>query len=278
MTIGTYRISFQILCDGSAFDSEYWLVDFYLRKMQPISAHWSLGAGERNDKGSDRYFARTIAYGMPGGYLGGWRQPFDKYSIRSYFMVQQLQSFYGKALIKSIQYADSKGRLWEVSEAIASKSHRRSQLKLEYDNGLEIWVNGSKEENWKTPYADLPPSGYYAKLQAENLEVFSANQDGKRGDFVRSPAYDFIDGRGIWLITPVGATNGQLIIIKKEDGSRELIPYGTEKFAIALDRVPDSTIALDLDRNEIGNTSGELRNGLYYIQPITGAVSYQLKF
>lgn len=265
-------------CDGSALDDKYWLVDFYLRKMQPISCHWSLGMGERNDEGADRYFARTIAYGMPGGYLGGWRQPFDAYSIRSYFMIQQLQSRYCKALIKDIQYGDKEGKLLDVSTAIAAGAHYRSQLKLEYDDGLEIWVNGSKEEHWQTPHADLPPSGYYAKLPSGELEVFSAIKNGKRGDYVISPAYDFIDGRGTWLETTFGATDKQLIILKKEDGSLELIPYETEKFAIAVDKEPEAVIALDDEGMEIGKAKGELREGLYHIQPFTGAVSYRVEF
>jgi hypothetical protein len=264
-------------CDGSRFDNRYWLVDFYLRKMQPISAHWSLGMGERNDEGADRYFARTIAYGMPGGYLGGWRQPFDLYSIRGYFLIQQLQSYYGKALIKSIRYANKKGELLEVSAAIAEGAHRRMQLKLVYDNGLEIWVNGSKEENWKTPFAELPPSGYYAKLPDRELEVFSALKDGKRGDYVHSPAYDFMDGRGQWIETPQGGTDGQLIVLKKNDGSLEVIPYGAEKFAIALNKEPESLVALDEDYNEIGQAKWKFVGGMYYIQPVEGAFSYMIK-
>jgi hypothetical protein len=246
--------------------------------MQPISAHWSLGMGERNDEGSDRYFARTIAYGMPGGYLGGWRQPFDIYSIRSYFMIQQLQSYYCKALIKNIQYANNKGKLMDVSAAIATGAIKRSQLKLEYDDGLEIWVNGSKDETWKTPHAVLPPSGYYAKLPDGALEVFSAVKNGKRGDYVHSPAYDFIDGRGNWLLTSWGATDRQLIILKKEDGSLEVIPYGTEKFAVALAEKPKSIVALDADRKEIGQAKGEFRDGLFHIQGVPGAISYLIKF
>jgi len=263
-------------CDGTRYDNKYWLVDFYLRRMQPISAHWSLGMGKRNDEGADRYFARTIAYGMPGGYLGGWRQPFDLYSIRSYFMIQQLQSYYCKALIKDIQYANEEGKLLDVSTAIATDAHSRSQLKLEYDNGLEIWVNGSKEETWKTPHADLPPNGYYAKLPDGSLEVFSALKNGGRGDYVISPEYDFIDGRGTWMETAIGATDKQLIILKKEDGSREVIPYGTGKFALVLDKEPKSIVALDEDYREIGEGKGELRDGMYYIQPVSGAVSYRI--
>ena len=136
---------------------------------------------------------------------------------------------------------------------------------MEYDDGLVIWVNGSKEETWKTPQADLPPSGYYAKSPNGDLEVFSALKNGKRGDYVISPAYDFIDGRGTWLETPFGATDKQLIILKKEDGARELIPYGTEKFAIALERAPKTMVALDGEGNEIGPATGDLQNGLYHV-------------
>lgn len=215
---------------------------------------------------------------MPGGYLGGWNQPFDKYSIRSYFMIHQLQSNYGKALIKNISYANDKGELLDVSAAVATDAYKRTQLKLEYDNGLEIWVNGNKEETWETPNATLPPNGYYAKLPDGTLEVFSALNNGKRGDYVTSPVYDFIDGRGTMLKTSFGATDGQLIIQKNEDGSCEVIPYETDKFAIALDEEPKSIVALDADRNEIGKAKGKLRSGLYYVQPVLGAFSYHFKF
>lgn len=126
--------------------------------------------------------------------------------------------------------------------------------------------------------ANLPPSGYYAKNHDVSLEVFSATRNGKRLDYVHAPAYDYIDGRGHWIETTWGASDGQLIILKNEDGSRELIPYGTEKFVIALDRQPKTTIALDMDGNEMGRAKGELRGRMYHIQPVSGAVSYLLKF
>ena len=192
-------------------------------------------------------------------------------------MIQQLQSYYCKALIKNIQYANKEGKLLDVSAAIATDALKRSQLKLEYNNGLEIWVNGSKEETWKTPHAELPPSGYYAKLPNGELEVFSALKNGKRGDYVHSPAYDFMDGRGNWTETPWGASDGQLIILKNEDGSREVIPYGTGKFAVALEKEPVVAVALDVDRREMGQAKGELRDGMYHIQPVPGAISYLVK-
>jgi hypothetical protein len=154
---------------------------------------------------------------------------------------------------------------------------KRSQIKLTYENRLEVWVNGCKEDTWKTPHAELPPSGYDAKLTEGQLEVFSAVKDGERGDYVHSPAYDFVDGRGNWLETPWGACDGQLIILKNKDGSRELIPYSTEKFAVPLDKEPDSIIALDMEKKEIRKATGKRRGRLYHVQPVSGAVSYLLK-
>ena len=124
----------------------------------------------------------------------------------------------------------------------------------------------------------MPPNGYYANSPIGKLEVFSALQSGNRVDYVTSPAYDFIDGRGTWLETQFGATDGQLIIQKKEDGSREVIPYGTGKFAIALKKKPKSMVALDGDYKEVGEARGKLKNGLYHIQQVDGAFSYLLQF
>lgn len=66
--------------------------------------------------------------------------------------------------------------------------------------------------------------------------------------------------------------------MKKEGGSRELIPYETERFAVALDKEPKVVIGLDAEGMEIGKAKGELRDGLYHIQPVTGAVSYRVGF
>lgn len=273
-----------LVTGSGALDHHYnmnkkpWLVDFYLRKMQPISCHWSLGSGDRSVKACDRFLAKTIAFAQPGGFLGGWRQEFDGMMIRGYYMLQQLQSSYCQALIKDIRYADNTGELLEVSAAIASGAYKRSQIRLEYDNGLVVWVNGNKKENWKTPEADLPPSGYYANTPDGSLKVFSALNNGVRADYVHSPAYDFVDGRGHWTQTPWAASDGQLIVLKRKSGSCELIPFGTDKFAIAVDRKPKSATALDMDGKEIGSAKGSLRDGFYHIVPVSGATSYLIDF
>jgi hypothetical protein len=273
-----------LVTGSGALDRRYnmnkqpWLVDFYLRKIQPLSCHWSLGYGKRTEEDCDRFFAKTIAFGLPGGFLGGRRHKFDHLTIRGYYLLQQLQSSYCRALIKDIRYANDKGRLLDVSTALATGAYKRSQIRLEYDNGLTIWINGRKEDNWKTPHANLPPSGFYARNRQGDLVVFSALYNGQRADYVHSPAYDFIDGRGNWIQNPWAAGDGQVIILKKQDGSREVIPFSAEKFAIAIDTEPKETVALDIDGNKIGQTKGLFQNKMYHIQPIEGATSYLLKF
>jgi hypothetical protein len=262
------------------FNKEPWLVDFYLRKMQPISAHWSIGhnkEAEDKDAAGDQYFARTIAFAQPCGFLGGWNRPFNHVVLRGYYMMQQLQASYVKAHIEKIEYAGADGRLMETTEAITKDVVKYNRLKLTFDNGLVAWVNGGKT-NWDIPDAILPPYGYYAARPESKLKVASVMVDGRRTDYVHSGAYDYIDGRGKWFETPSGATDEQLIVLKKENGMLEVIPFRTAKFGLVLDKMPVKIVALDEDRNVIKTTQGQKRDKYYYIKPVPAAISYVLEF
>jgi hypothetical protein len=260
-----------------------WLVDFDLRKLHPLGC--DVGFGKKNsfsdDMGKaltmedwDRFFAGTIAYGHVGEFFNS-RGRTNPLMVRSYFMLQQLQSAYASAEIKEIRYANEQGELLDTSAAIATDAFRRSQLRLTYDNGLMIWVNGHLEENWRTPHAELPPGGYFAKSPDGSLEAASILADGHRVDRVFSPAYDFLDGRGKMLVTEHGAANRQLIILKGEDGSREAIPLQSTRFAVAAKETPRDLVALDEAGEVMGSARGELNNGLFFITPVKDAVSYR---
>ena len=277
-------------CDrGYDLVNDPWLVDFDLRKIHPLvcdvggggNYFFALGLGKKateiTDAEWDLYFAMTIAFGHTGQFFNSPGQ-LNSLTIRSYYMLQQLQSSYCNALIKEIRYANENGDLLDVSAAVATGAYRRNQLRLEYDNGLVVWVNGHRKESWMLPEIDLPPGGYYAHDPGDSLVVFSAIMKGEKTDYVHAPAYDYVDGRGKWVESPWAASDGQLIVLKNEDGSREVIPFKAERFAIALDRKPETTIALDMDGRKLGPAKGELQGRLYYIQPVSGAVSYLLKF
>ena len=260
-----------------------WLVDFDLRKLHPLGC--DVGFGKKNsfsdDMGKtlsmedwDRFFAGTIAYGHVGEFFNS-RGRINPLMVRSYFMLQQLQSAYAAAEIKEVRYADGNGNLLNTSEAVATDAFRRSQLRLTYDNGLTIWVNGHLEEDWRTPHGELPPGGYFARSPDESLEAASILAEGRRIDRVFSPAYDFLDGRGRMLVTEHGAANRQLIILKGEDGSREAIPLQSTRFAVAATETPRDLVALDEAGEVMGPARGELNNGLFFITPVKDAVSYR---
>jgi hypothetical protein len=280
---------------GYDISDDSWLVDFDLLKLHPLGSDIGFVHDKKianNESRWDRYLAGTIAYGHLGRFADfgdgltrtvtsnnyTMKGGMTRLPLRSYYMLQQLQSSYAKALVKEIRYADDNGELVDVSTAIATDVHRRSQLRVKYDNNLVVWVNGNKEDNWKTPVAVLPPNGFYASDPKGKLIVFSALINGNRADYVHSPAYDYVDGRGKWVETPWAAGDGQVIVLKNpKDHTVEVIPFETKQFAIALDKAPVSITVLDVEGKKIGTTTGKFQDGLYYLDTVLEAVSYVLK-
>lgn len=260
-----------------------WLVDFDLRQLHPLGCDigfkspgaFSDVSGRTGAENSpDRFFAGTIAFGHVGHFANSGHV--NARFLRSYYMLQQLQAAYAGASVREIRYANDQGALLATSAAVATDAYRRSQIRLEYDNGLVVWVNGHTNDTWKTPYADLPPNGYYARNLDSSLVVSSALADGRRADSVHSPAYDYVDGRGRWLQTPWAASDGQLIVLKEANGSREVIPFQAKRFAVATAAAPSRVVALDENGADLGSAQAELRDGLLHIQPFPGAISYRL--
>ena len=196
------------------------LVDFDLLKIHPLEV--DLGMGWRKsygyddhaknwDDALDRFHCATIAFGhsgilyspnFPTPTATPKEDPLDKWKrsvVRTYFMIQQLASRYALVPVRNISYWDGR-RLISPSDALRSGAYTRSQVAVEYENGLRVWVNGSFEEPWRvqadSQTYDLPPNGWLAIQGAEFLE-YSAMKDGHRVDFVRSPVYTFADGRGV---------------------------------------------------------------------------------
>ena len=262
---------------------EPWLVDFDLRRLHPLNCDVGLASphefydpsGRRpTEDPLDRFLAGTIAFGHVSQFENSGHV--HARLLRSYYMVQQLQAAYVTAAVQEIRYANDKGQLLDTSAAVATEAFRRSQLQLTYDNGLTVWVNGHASDAWQTPHAELPPSGYYARNLDGSLVVSSALADGRRADYVHSPAYDYVDGRGRWLVTPWAASDGQLIVLHEAGGAREVIPFQAKHFAVAAGAAPSRVVALDISGAELGPAQVELRDGLLYIQAFPHAISYRL--
>ena len=152
---------------------------------------------ENIERSIDHFIAATMAYGHI-GWLVEEQHGIGR-TCRSYYMLQQLQKRYALQPPRSIRYADDKGRWFNVSRAIANEVINDSRLHVRYDNGLQVFVNGSSAD-WAINGHDgkrieLPSWGWYA-WDGKGFLEFSALVDGHRVDYVHGE-YDYLDGRGI---------------------------------------------------------------------------------
>ena len=179
------------------------------------------GTREEIDASIDRFLAATVAFGHP-GYLvgdGGFQN-----TLRSYYMLQQLQSRYCLAEAEEILYADAEGRLHDVSSAVASGVYRRSQIVTRYSDGTVTAVNGSLTERMQVEafgrLLDLPPNGYVGWTADGQVEVVSDDAAGHRTDYAVSPAYIYMDARGIF--TRFGKGRGRRALYLSQERTRRM--------------------------------------------------------
>jgi len=198
-------------------------------------------------------------------------------TVRSYFLLQQLAKAYAQQRVARVQYADADGRLLDTSAAVATGAYQRSQLKVTYADGLEVWVNGHPSQTWRAR-VPLAPNGFHALDRKRGLEVVSSADDlHRRADFVRSAAYVYCDGRGRFREFDPVAADEAVIGLKRKDGTVEVIPVGEPKvFAVGLGGRSGAAVALDTGRKELGAAETRLSRGLVFIVPRKGAFSYLL--
>lgn len=272
--------------DQSARLSEQpWLVDFDLRKLHPLGCNFGMGnpemffgnvglgkTAEDRETRLDRFLAATLAFGHTGFLVLHGGMPT---AARSYFNLQQVHAAYAQAVAKDIRYADASGKLLDSSAALATGAFTRSQIRTVYSNGLTVTVNGHPDENWAVDGMVLPPNGWLARSDDGELLAYSALLDGRRADYVDSPAYVYADGRGRFTRFPKAASDGQLIAHKREDGRFEVIPVGEcREFAIGLDGRSADVTALDEEGTQIGSPEIRYSRGLVHVLPVPRAFSY----
>ena len=227
--------------EESTLQTPPYLPFFDLARLQPLCVRFGLGvlpadtpAPERSER-LDRYLAGQIAYGRNGRLPPqGWRTDLQ---ARAYYAMQALQMRYAGRTAERIAYWDGE-RYVSGAHAIQSGIVERSQLYVLFDNGFEVWVNGSAKESWsvrvgRTVWA-LPPFGWVAS--GEGMLALSATLGEGRVDFVRSPEYLYWDGRGDETPYAEIASRGPLAIrVVDEDDAWGLdvrAPGGTRRFGL----------------------------------------------
>lgn len=191
------------------------LVDFRLKKLNPLAPAWGLNIGYAMFCGNPwyttsdysllyHYLAMNIAFGTVGFIEpSGDAYPdphkhFDK-TLETYYLVRQLQKRYMMQEVKRICYFDGK-KLVPTEEALVSGKYRDNMVYVEYKNGLEIYVNCNWDERiWEITvdgkkYA-LPAGGWFAR-QGKTFLEYSVLQNGSRVSFVDSPEYTYLNGYG----------------------------------------------------------------------------------
>ncbi len=279
------------LCYGSAdLSKEPLNVVFDLLKIHPleldIGMPWTSSffrepgwdKPERLEQSIDHFIAATIAYGHIGWLVE------EGYGIertcRSYYMLQQLQKRYALQAPVKIEYADAEGRFVSPSRAIATGIINDSRLHVVYENGLEVFVNGSGS-TWtvRLPTGagiDLPTWGWWALHPSTDFEEFSALVNGRRVDYVKSPEYEYLDGRGAPTTFGGLAAKGS-IAVRRSPKSVEVIDiYGNDEIGLA-GVFPCRCTAFDEEDKPLGNVEvRRTQDGLVWFKTMKAARKYVL--
>lgn len=198
------------------------IVDYELREVRPKLLGIGAGTyrqfsnhptGEPVDSSRidwDAYRATEIALGHA-GYIGNYRikpgprgVPYPGGSaatvVREYYLLRALQELYLQAPVRSIAYRHGEEML-PLAEALRRGADLvQAQVRIEYGNGLTVWVNRSSRSNWiveaEEARWELPPNGFLALAPRQKLVAYSALVGGNRADFCRCDLYTFVDVRG----------------------------------------------------------------------------------
>lgn len=141
---------------------------------------------------------------------------------RVYFLMQALQSTYAMVPVEKIEY-HHQGRFRPISDMVRMKALKHNQIHVRYENGLDIHVNGSPDEDSRWPVRvggtsyEPPSGGFVAHLPGKLLE-YGALVGGHRVDFVDGPTYLYADGRGRLTDFGLVRTKGQVIVRKSAEG------------------------------------------------------------
>ncbi len=232
LATGNYGLAY----NGMDFSKEPLNVAFDLMKIHTLECDigmpWTGGffkeggweKPEKIDGSIDHFIAATMAYGHI-GWLVEETHGIGR-TCRSYYMLQQLQKRYALQKPVLIEYADKHGRMLSVSKAIASDVINDSRLHVRYENGLDVYVNGSRE-NWtiRGRSVILPPWGWYACQGSSRFVELSALVGSQRIDYVSSPEYEYLDGRGVLTIHEGLAAQGS-IAVRRKGSSIEVLDIG----------------------------------------------------
>ncbi|MBK9334518.1 MAG: hypothetical protein IPM96_19470 [Ignavibacteria bacterium] len=196
------------------------LVDFDLLKIKPLMFAHGMGYYERFFH-KDRYWkhmgrsldsaliysATELAYGH-GAFFSDLSYDIYEQSKLEYEYVYPVQLLYGNSSVKSILYNDN-GNLITLSDYLRKypKTYDKfnnqdfiSQVFIEYENGVKIFVNRHPEKTWDIELTDLPGWSNYHGIINGSDKLYTGSQNPGRiilnkesGWICYSPVFPIID-------------------------------------------------------------------------------------
>jgi len=235
---------------------------------------------ENLDASIDRFIAATLAYGHIGWLVE--EQHGIRRTCRSYYMIQQVSKRYALQPPRRIEYADQNGKWLSPSRAIATGAIRDSRLHVVYPNGLELYVNWDKRNNWTVSaqgkMIELPPNGWCA-FDTKGFFEASHRVNGRRVDMVLSPEYAYLDGRGAYAESPLLAASGGVAMRFVSDREVEIIDIGGNREIGFKGRPGAACVAYSDDGKSLGDVPLRVSDrGYIWLTCVEGARTYSITF
>ena len=267
--------------------------EFQLRKIHVLSndcgTHLTILA-KRDPKLLDKYLAITIANGNIGHLYGVWsgRPTPDilPMTIKSYYMIKQLQTLYAGVVPENISY-HYKGQMLTAEEVIAGQLLGHNQVYTKYVNGTEVYVNANEKEPWTIKIGNqnikLPPCGFYAVSKDKKSVTYSIEVDKRRVDFSQGAEYIYANGNGKTHDFGAIKCAGNYALLF-ENNACELIPLPVRKNEkvylnsnIPQLRGSTTIVALDKQRKELWKKEINAVDGVFEITVDGKAFSYKIQ-
>ena len=186
------------------------LVDFDLQNLHTVETDAGLGTidqyfagqipqGEKHSRSTylDRYLAATAAFGhaclLPDPLEWGIAP-----TVKSYYMLRELQKHYLRVPVRSIAYYHN-DQFLATNDALLSGAFAQGQVRVIYDNGLEVYANLGWEQPWTVHRGDvayLLSPGSFCAWKDSSLLAYSADVGSGRIDYAYCEDYLFVDTRG----------------------------------------------------------------------------------
>ena len=204
-----------------------------------------------------------------------------------YFFIETISSltFSIGVPVSAIDYCYN-DQFLSTNDALHSDLISHGQVRVRYENGLEVHANLGWEHSWTVHRDDqdysLPP-GSFCAWNEEGLLVYSIDNGTGRIDFASCEDYLFIDTRGQKLeFGPVKLDGAALI--KERKWEIDVVPFNSSDDIIIdvgqywPDRKlpPLRMLVFDADKEEPDVHRADMEGELVHLKPIEGRLMYRI--